>query len=194
MKKVLTSVCVIALFLFGLGKSSTNPTDSRFGKTVTEFKITAPASYKTQNQMSSFFKKYSDTFDVFDGEDLMNASYQNVSAKLVPGKTYTVRIFPIMKDGVTPAECVNWLKSQNALLTGAQGLSLFFELKKGSFPQSKFVYSLDEKNKLPKYMDSPFIPRIRFMPLANEWSFTMGAYDDLFTLNSSQFYLLAFFE
>jgi hypothetical protein len=66
---------------------------------------------------------------------------------LVPGKTYKVKIFPILQT-VTSEDCMTFLKKQNAVLVGGQGATLVYDLAKDQLPKGKWTVSFDEKEAL----------------------------------------------
>ncbi len=107
------------------------------------FKIIVPKNYKHNKQLSTQNKK---DFYGFNS-DITDANFAKATNQLAAGKTYQVKIFAINKS-VTSEECLALLKSQQAILVGAQGLSIIWELKKEEFPTSKWTVSFDEKKAL----------------------------------------------
>ncbi|MEK7097904.1 MAG: hypothetical protein AAB906_03590, partial [Patescibacteria group bacterium] len=123
--------------------------DDRFGL-VTAFKLTVPKGYSHDTQLAifaSFAKNKSEKFYYYN-DNITDENFAKVTQKLVPGKTYGVKIFQI-KSYVTSEDCLAFLASQRAILVGAQGLSLVRQLKKDQFPTiGKWTVSFDEKDAL----------------------------------------------
>ena len=68
-----------------------------------------------------------------------------------PGDRFRVRVFKQTVGGTTTSEeRLAFLKSQNAVLTGAQGASLVFEEKRDQLPKGYWHTSLDENGRLWK--------------------------------------------
>ncbi len=125
--------------------------EERFGLVVSKFSITIPANYKHAKQIDRFaekVKKLNTTYH-YD-KDLTSKKFENATHRLVPGKTYTVKIFPILerassKERVSGEDCMAFLRKQNAILVGGQGLTLAYSLMPDEFPVNKCVVSFDEK-------------------------------------------------
>lgn|GEM_PF-1808140 len=124
-----------------------------FGAAIKEFDFTVPANYDHDTQIDSFrknAKKEKTTHYYYDA--LTSKNFSNATNKLEPGKTYTVKIFPILTN-VDSDSCVNFLRKQNAILVGGQGVTLVCDLTKDKLPKGKFTVSFDEKNALWKDSD-----------------------------------------
>jgi len=109
--------------------------------------LKVPQNYTHQNQLGRF-QQYRKKFCYWN-TGITDINFARVSQKLIPGKTYIVEFYGI-NTRVPDNECLEFLKSQNAILTGAQGITLFWELQKREFPLSKYTVSLDEKDALWK--------------------------------------------
>lgn len=127
--------------------------DQRFGVALTEFDLTVPADYNhdtiIDNQKKKL-KKLKNTY--YYNDHLTSKNFANATNKLVPGKTYRVKIFPIL-EGVTSEDCMTFLKKQHAILVGGQGVLLANDLKGDEFPIGKWTVSFDEKEALWKDSD-----------------------------------------
>jgi hypothetical protein len=71
-----------------------------------------------------------------------------VTTKLVSGRKFKVKVFQIVEN-ITPDDCLAFLKSQEAVLVGAQGASLAYEQNKDQLPVNRWSASFDEKEALP---------------------------------------------
>src|SRR3990167_5050699 len=98
--------------------------DERFGPPIQEFEFTIPSDYNHESQLDIFGKKTKplSTTDHFN-DDLTSNNFAKATNKLEPGKTYKVKIFPILIK-VTSEDCISFLAKQNAILVGGQGVTL----------------------------------------------------------------------
>lgn len=119
--------------------------DPRF-ELIGEFSMTIPEDYKPKEQLTDFAKKYKKFFR-YSNDDISDKNFPNPTHELIPGKTYKVKKFGIRKR-VISEDIMNLLKSQNAYLTGAQGASMTYQLKKDELLKGKFYVFFDEKDKL----------------------------------------------
>lgn len=115
---------------------------------VKEFKITVPADYCHEQQLKKFAKDNKKSFYFFNDE-ITDKNFSKVGNKLVPGKTYKVKIWDI-NENVTSDECLELLKSNQVILTGAQGSSIVYQEAKDELPVGKWTVSFDEKDNLWK--------------------------------------------
>jgi len=122
--------------------------DQRFGPATADFEFTVPADYKHDTQLDTFAKKIKKLRTTYYFNDaLTSANFAKATNKLEPGKTYRVRIFPILET-VTSEDCMTFLKKQGAILVGGQGITLLQDGKSDQFPVSKWTVSFDEKDAL----------------------------------------------
>lgn len=165
--------------------------DQRFGPAIKEFELTVPADYKHDSQLDTFGKKTRKLkITYFYNEELTSKNFAKATTKLEPGKTYKVKIFPILST-VTSEDCMNFLRKQKAILAGGQGLTLAQDLKADEFSEDKYTVSFDEKNALWKDSGgSHRVPRLR-RHSDGGWEFNLGyfGYDLL-----DDYYLLCFCE
>lgn len=122
-----------------------NTTDSRFALSTT-FQFTVPENYNHPTQLASFKKENHEKFYSYNN-NLTDENFAKATNKLTPGKTYEVRIFQITKR-VSSEDCLVFLKTQKALLVGAQGISVVWQQAKEQFPKGKWTASFDEKDAL----------------------------------------------
>lgn len=152
-------IVVIAITISACGSKTPSVQNSNFGEAVKEFEITVPLDYKHEEQISLLVAKMKeaemDTSMPSRYDGLTDENFSRVSAKLKPGEAYKVRIYSILPGKnnslmVTSVECLEFLKSQGAILTGAQGLSLAYRFNSDKFPERRWVMSFDEKDALWK--------------------------------------------
>lgn len=152
--------------------------NKKFGSPITEFELTVPADYNHSEQIDSFAtktKKLKTTY--YYNDNLTDRNFAKATNKLEPGKTYKVKIIPILKQ-VTSDECLAVLKKHKAILVGGQGLTLAQELKAEEFPVGKWTVSFDEKDALWRDSDGyrrvPFVFRDSF----GDWGFDLGSFEN----------------
>jgi hypothetical protein len=109
-------------------------------------------------------------------EDLTSANFSQATNKLIPGKTYQVKIFPIL-ERVSSDDCINFLTKQNAILVGGQGLTLAQELHENEFPIGKWTVSLDKPEALWTHSGGiRRVPRVKRYADGN-WGFDLGIFE-----------------
>jgi len=127
--------------------------DKRYGPAIKEFEIIVPLDYNHDTQVDVFAKKVKkEKTTYYFNNDLTSKHFANASTKLVPGKTYKVKIFPILKR-VTSEDNMAFLAKQNAIFVGDHGLTLVCEQKKEELPKGKYTVSFDKKESLWKDTD-----------------------------------------
>ncbi|MDI6820629.1 MAG: hypothetical protein QMD65_00415 [Patescibacteria group bacterium] len=109
------------------------------------FSLTVPKGYKHKTQLSTLKRK---NFHYFN-DAVTDKNFRKVTEKLVPGKTYKIKIFRI-GGRVTSEECLDLYKRERAILIGVQGLSLVYQFKKKEFLKDKYLFSFDKKKALYK--------------------------------------------
>lgn len=110
-------------------------------------RLTVPTSFVHQTQIASFLKAHRREFS-YVNDDVTDANFAKATQRLIPGRTYTVKIFWITRRVSSP-DCLGLYKDHNGILTGAQGLTLAYQEMRGSFPVGKWLASFDEKDALP---------------------------------------------
>jgi len=127
--------------------------DKRFGPVICKSKFTVPVDYVHAEQIDRFGKKVKGLKTTYYYNDnLTSANFAKATNKLVPGKTYLVKIFPILAT-VPIEDILAFLRKQKAVLVGGQGLTLVSELQPEFFPKGKWTVSFDEKDALWKDSD-----------------------------------------
>lgn len=119
--------------------------DSRF-ELVNTFSIIVPQSYDHATRLDSFGKEYRKEFYYYN-DAITDKNYAKATTKLEPGRKLKVKVFQI-KERVTSEDCIAHLRSQKAVLVGAQGASLAYEQGKDQLPVNRWLVSFDEKDAL----------------------------------------------
>ena len=112
--------------------------DKRF-TFVNTFEIIVPANYKHETRLNSFSKENKKKFYYYN-DAITDKNFAKATTKLEPGRKLKVKVFQI-NSRVTSTDCMDFLKSQNAVLTGAQGVSLVYEQKKEELVKGKLAIS-----------------------------------------------------
>ncbi len=122
--------------------------DKRIGAAMTEFELTVPSDYNHDKQIDQSAKKAKKEKTTYYYNDaLTSKNYAKATNKLEPGKTYKVKLFPILSN-ISSDDCMAFLRKQNAILTGGQGATLLYDLHKDQLPKGKWAISFDEKDAL----------------------------------------------
>lgn len=116
-----------------------------FGKPLAEFEIQVPFSYNFNTTIDSFVKNYSSKLVISEG--FSDRNFSKSTNSLIPGKKYKVKIIPI-NDTISSENCINYIKSQNAILVNAQGLILIYQLKLNKMIFDSWILSFDNKSNL----------------------------------------------
>ena len=151
--------------------------DQRFGPAVKDFEFTVPSDYKHDTQLDTFAKKTKKLKTTYYFNDaLTSENFAKATNKLEPGKTYRVRIFPILET-VTSEDCMTFLKKQGAILVGGQGVTLLQSQKADEFPVNKWTVSFDEKDAL--WVGSDGYHRVPFVNRSSDgdWRFSLGCFE-----------------
>lgn len=145
--------------------------DKRF-ELLNAFELIVPPDYKHADRLDSFKKKHKKEFYGYN-DAITDKNFSKATTKLVPGRKFKVKIFQITEK-VTSENCMDFLKTQNAVLVGAQGASLLYELKKEQLPLGKWSVSFDEKDSLWTDSDGDHgVPGVN-RDSDGDWSFHLG--------------------
>lgn len=136
--------------------------NSKFDKRFTSFSgffLKIPQDYDHQKELSLLGGaiEYSDTYTEFIFTD---EKFNKVSHAISPNKNYFVRIFEVVGEMVTFSDCLNFLSTEGAVFTGAQGLSLLWRLKKEKLPHYANIFSFDKEGFLPRDRHGLILPCI----------------------------------
>ena len=161
--------------------------DPRF-KLVNAFKIVVPKGYNHATRLTDFVATYGSEFNYYNS-DITDEHFNKATTKLVPCEKFKVKVFYITQ-AVPPKDCLNFLYSQEAVLTGAQGASLVYELAKNKLREKKCSFvSLDKKDAL--WIDSDGIYRVPYVYhfSGDEFSFSFANFE---VVLYDGYYLLCF--
>lgn len=151
--------------------------DQCFGPAVKTFEFTVPADYVHDTQLDTFAKKTKKLKTTYYfNDELTSKNFAKATNKLEPGKTYKVKIFPILET-VTSEDCMSFLAKQNAILVGGQGITLLQDQKADEFPVGKYTVSFDQKDAL--WTDSGGDHRVPFVYRFSDgdWKFSLGYFE-----------------
>lgn len=121
--------------------------DDRFELAGT-FEVTVPEGYDHATHLDSFRKAHESEFYYYNPA-ITDKNYSKATTKLVPGRKFQVKVFQITKT-VSSDDCMAHLRSQKAVLVGAQGASLAYEQEKDQLLKGRWHVSFDEKDALWK--------------------------------------------
>jgi hypothetical protein len=121
-------------------------------------RFTVPPDYDHNTILARFAELHKDWYPNYSTY-LTDENFSNVSAHLVPGKEYFVKIFDLGYGSATRRneDIVDFLKRREALFVGAQGMVAVFEYCTnnrdgdrgyGPLTYKSFVYSLDVRENL----------------------------------------------
>lgn len=134
--------------------------DDRF-ELVNTFEIVVPEGYDHSKRLDSFGREYDMAFCYFN-HGITDKNYAKATTKLEPGRKLKVKVFQI-KERVTSEDCLAYLRSQKAILVGAQGVTLVLGQKKEELPANRWSVSFDEKDALWKDTHGYHrVPRVRW--------------------------------
>lgn len=119
--------------------------DERF-VLINSFDLVVPEGYDHATRLDVFSKEHRKEFYCYNNA-IIDENFAKATTKLVPGRKFKIKVFQI-KQHVSSENCIGFLKSQKAILTGAQGASLAYELAKNQLPVSRWSLSFDEKEAL----------------------------------------------
>jgi hypothetical protein len=148
--------------------------DDRFDYLKT-IDLVVPGDYNHATRLALFREEKYKNFCGYN-DDITDKNYAGVTSRLVAGQKGKVKIFQIKK-GVSSSDCLKKLKEEKAILVGAQGASLVWELKKEKLPVGKWSVSFDEKEAL--WQDGNGrrrVPSIRRG--SNDWYFNLGNFEN----------------
>lgn len=152
----------------------------KFGPDLLEGKgtFTVPKDYKHDTQIDSFGKKTRKLKTTYYyNDDFTSKNFAKVTNKLVPGKSYRVKMFSILEQ-VESDDCLSRLKAEPGnILVGGQGITLLQEHQPDIFPTGKYMVSFDEKSVLWKDADGdrrvPYVGR----GSGGDWEFDLGCFE-----------------
>ncbi len=148
--------------------------DKRFGIATTLCDVTIPIDYNSDTCVNDYDQKVKSLKTTYYYNDaLISKNFPNPSNKLVPGKTYTIKLIPILET-VKSEDCLKELARHNALLVGAQGIPVVDTAK---LPKGKWYASFDQKENLWKDSDGRHrVPFVR-ANAGGDFKFSLGYFE-----------------
>lgn len=139
--------------------------------------FTVPDNYNHDTQVDDFAKKTRKLKSTYYyNDELTSKNFSKATSKLVSGKTYGIKLFPIL-EAVESEDCLAFLKSNNAILVGAQGVTALQADQPDIFPTGKWTVSFDEKDALWKDADGYHrAPRV-LRDSDGDWEFRLGYFE-----------------
>ncbi len=152
--------------------------NTKFGSDLLNCKgaFTVPTNYNHKTQVDDFVAKIRKLkITYYYNNSLTSKNFSKATNKLVAGRTYGIKMFPILQ-AVQSEDCIAFLKLNNAILVGAQGLTALWLDQSNIFPIGKWVLSFDEKNSLLK--DTNLDHRLPYINRFSDgcWEFGMGCF------------------
>ncbi|HUT96094.1 MAG TPA: hypothetical protein VMW82_00795 [Candidatus Paceibacterota bacterium] len=160
------------------GKPVSKPTSpEKFSLFVDLGIITMPDDYVHSTRLASFEKENRKRFYGWN-DDITDENFSKATVQLKPGQKLHVKVFKQIVDGTTTSEeRLAFLKTQNAILVSAQGVSLVFEQKREDLPKGYGYLSFDKKEALWKDADGhhgvPYLTRRS----DGDWLFRLGSFE-----------------
>ena len=149
--------------------------DPRF-KLLNTFSITVPDWYDHATRLDAFRARYEKEFYSFNS-NITDKNFSKATITLVPGQRFTVKVFQIT-ERVSSKDCLDHLRSENAKLLGAQGVSLAYEQGKEQLPVGRWAVSFDEREALWEDADGdhrvPYVYRFS----DGGFEFRLGIFED----------------
>jgi len=108
---------------------------------IKTFALTVPPDYDHDTQLTKFRQQHRRRFSYFNDE-ITDKKLGSVSHQLTPGQTYSIDLCRITRTVSSP-ECLDFLKARQAMLVGAQGLSVAWQRNRQEFPRGKWLVSFD---------------------------------------------------
>lgn len=141
-------------------------------------RYTVPADYNHDTQLDDFGAKTRTLKSThYYNPNLTSKKFAKATNKLVPGKTYGIKMFPLLERGISSEDCIAFLKSNNAILVGSQGLTALQSDQPDIFPAGKWTVSFDEKKTLWKDADgSHRVPGV-YRSSDGYWEFNLGDFE-----------------
>jgi len=148
-------------------------TDPRFVP-INEFEIKVPKGYVHGKCLTTFVETHGKEF-YFLNSAITDQNFGNPTTRLEPGRKLKVTVFQIRKK-VSSEDCLAFLKSQKAVLAGAQVLSLVYEQKKEELPVGKWSISFDDPDHLWLSDGHRGVPRVSRYSVG-DYSFNLGDFE-----------------
>lgn len=123
-------------------KIDTTRKDLRFAL-IRELQITVPNTYDHKTQLISFENENKNGVDLLSTEAFSDNIFTHSADELVPGRTYTIRVFSLTTV-VSYDDCREFMMKEHVKFVGAPGISLLTQLKRSVFPKEKVTLSFGD--------------------------------------------------
>lgn len=146
---------------------------------IETFPITMPFDHKHGKLLKNLAQDTKRGLHFYD-DDMTERHYRWVSNRLLPGESYTGKIWQINKSQrLTSLECLQFLVDNKVFLTGAQGSAVAWQQVKEKFPLGKWLIFFDEKKNL--WRDANGIYRLPCVLHLSEddYKFYLDCFDDV---------------
>lgn len=156
-------------------------------KLLNSFVITVPGNYNHDEQLESLIYGESDNIPTNSGR-ITDKGFAKVTGKLAPGKSYLIKLFDITAKYVSSEDCLAFLKTQKAILAGAQGLYLVWQqvwkdwsaYKQGHVARCGRIVSFDEKSALWEEDGEAWAPYVQ-QDFDGNWEMNLHIFDACLT-------------
>lgn len=135
------------------------------------FDVIVPKDYAHDTCLEAFHKKYRKELFYYH-ESLTDINFRKVTTKLTSGQKFKVKVFRLRNESESfeSLSCLAFLKTQHAVLVGAQGAALAYEQGRRVLPKRSWISSYDVKDALYKDADGyHLVPSLIFYDV-NDYS------------------------
>ena len=179
---------------FLAGRTKVVPVEfHQFGEDLLEGKgtYTVSGNYNHDTQIDDFGTKTRKLKSTqYYDDKLTSKNFAKATNKLVPGKTYGIKMHPIW-EGVESEHCLAFMDANSYLKVGAQGLTALQADQPDIFPTGKFTVSFDEKGALRKDAHGDHgLPSVYRYP-DGDWRFHLAWFE---SPRDSRHVLLCFYD
>ncbi len=108
--------------------------------------FTVPIDYDHDTQIDVFgvrTRKLQSTH--YYDKELTSKNFAKTTNRLEPGKTYAIKMFPVLEI-VQSEDCLAFLRENNAIFAGAQGLTALQDDQPDVFPTGRYGISFGKKD------------------------------------------------
>lgn len=122
--------------------------DRRFGSAISEFEVVIPLNYDHDNHMDTFVNRVNEMKTTYYISNEFNSfNFDSIGSRLEAGKIYKIKIFPIL-EAVNSEDCLIFLRKQNAVLAGINGITFAYDMSNGQLPKWKRLLSFGENESI----------------------------------------------
>ncbi|MBK5215663.1 MAG: hypothetical protein JJE53_02565 [Candidatus Pacebacteria bacterium] len=161
------------------------------GKRIICFQIKIPNDYNDTKYINQFSEKIKEVDNVkYINDNISSENFKHNNGILIPGKTYQVKLFPIVKN-CTSDDCLEFLKKEKVIFVGMHGIALVYTLRKEMLPIDRYILSFDKMEVSDNTDYSDVIPRIRGFA-DGDWMFYLCHCATIWSDKMN--YIMAFYE